>query len=122
MHDLQRTDLTDTHDRSSEQPDLVCLSHLRWDFVYQRPQHLLSRCARERRVFFCEEPIWLDGAEGSAPRLDVSRRDDGVYVVQPRLPGGLSLADSEAMQRDLLDELLSTHAIRRYVCWYYSPM
>lgn len=22
--------------------DLLCLSHLRWDFVYQRPQHLKS--------------------------------------------------------------------------------
>jgi ribonuclease BN (tRNA processing enzyme) len=41
----------------TQQPDLVCLSHLRWDFVYQRPQHLLSRCARERRVFFVEAPI-----------------------------------------------------------------
>src|SRR6185295_4170452 len=39
-------------------PDLICLSHLRWDFVYQRPQHLLSRCARERRVFFIEEPVF----------------------------------------------------------------
>src|ERR671912_376468 len=38
-------------------PDLVCLSHLRWDFVYQRPQHLLSRCAAGRRVFFVEEPV-----------------------------------------------------------------
>src|SRR5947209_12200905 len=42
-------------------PDLVCLSHLRWDFVYQRPQHLLSRCAQERRVFFIEEPVFHDG-------------------------------------------------------------
>jgi UDP-galactopyranose mutase len=124
MHDLQRRDthLTDTHQRSSEQPDLVCLSHLRWDFVYQRPQHLLSRCARDRRVFFCEEPIWLEGADAGQPRLDVSRRDDGVYVVQPRLPGGLSLADSERMQQDLLDELFTTHEIRRHVSWYYSPM
>ncbi len=24
--------------------DLVCFSHPRWAFVYQRPQHLLSRC------------------------------------------------------------------------------
>lgn len=32
-------------------PDLVCFSHLRWDFVYQRPQHLLTRCAQIRRVF-----------------------------------------------------------------------
>ena len=37
-----------------ETTDLVCFSHLRWDFVYQRPQHLLSRCAKERRVFFVE--------------------------------------------------------------------
>src|SRR5690606_6909585 len=35
--------------------DLLCFSHLRWDFVFQRPQHLLTRCARERRVFFFEE-------------------------------------------------------------------
>ena len=35
--------------------DVVCLSHLRWDFVWQRPQHLVSRCARSRRVFFFEE-------------------------------------------------------------------
>ena len=41
-------------------PDLVCLSHLRWDFVYQRPQHLMSRFAGDRRVFFVEEPIFHD--------------------------------------------------------------
>jgi hypothetical protein len=28
------------------QPDLVCLSHLAWDFVYQRPQHIMSRSRR----------------------------------------------------------------------------
>ena len=36
--------------------DLVCFSHLRWDFVYQRPNHLMARAARDRRVFFVEEP------------------------------------------------------------------
>ena len=35
-----------------KRPDVICFSHLRWDFVYQRPQHLLTRCAAERRVFF----------------------------------------------------------------------
>lgn len=39
--------------------DLVCLSHLRWDFVYQCPHHLLSRFARLARVCFVEEPISL---------------------------------------------------------------
>jgi len=46
--------------RSGTKPDLICLSHLRWDFVWQRPQHLMSRFARDRRVFFVEEPIWED--------------------------------------------------------------
>jgi UDP-galactopyranose mutase len=39
-------------------PDLVCFSHLRWDFVYQRPQHLLSRFAKYGRVFYFEEPVF----------------------------------------------------------------
>jgi hypothetical protein len=46
----------------TEQPDLICFSHLRWEFVYQRPQHLLSRCAMKRRVFFVEEPVFGDGS------------------------------------------------------------
>ena len=37
--------------------DVVCLSHLRWDWVWQRPQHLLSRCARTHRVFYVEEAV-----------------------------------------------------------------
>ena len=28
---------------------LVCFSHLRWNFVFQRPQHLMSRFAEDRR-------------------------------------------------------------------------
>ena len=35
---------------------LIVFSHLRWDFVYQRPQHLMSRLARHYRIFFIEEP------------------------------------------------------------------
>ena len=35
---------------------LICFSHLRWNFVFQRPQHLMSRFARERRVIYWEEP------------------------------------------------------------------
>src|SRR6476620_1069238 len=61
--------------------DLVCLSHLRWDFVFQRPQHLLSRFARDRRVFFIEEPIFSDEPN----HLDLSPREDNLFVVVPRL-------------------------------------
>ena len=36
---------------------LVCFSHLRWDFVFQRPQHLMTRFARAKKVVFWEEPV-----------------------------------------------------------------
>jgi UDP-galactopyranose mutase len=99
--------------------DLVCLSHLRWDFVYQRPQHLLSRCAKQRRVFFVEEPIFGQGPS----RLDVSQREDGVYVVVPHLPEGLSSEVAvEAIQQAMIDRLFAEHQIRDYVLWYYTPM
>lgn len=100
-------------------PDLICLSHLRWDFVWQRPQHLLSRCARERRVFFVEEPVYGD----YVPHLSISARDCGVSVVQPHLPEGLDEIEIAAMQQALLiDELFMEHRVTDYVLWYYTPM
>ncbi|WAS90728.1 glycosyltransferase family 1 protein [Nannocystis punicea] len=98
--------------------DLVCLSHLRWDFVYQRPQHLLSRCARARRVFFVEEPVRGD----SVPRLECSRRDCGVTVVVPHLPGDLDDDETEMLLRCLVDDLLADQRLTHYVLWYYTPM
>ena len=104
---------------SIDAPDLVCLSHLRWNFVFQRPQHLMSRCAQGRRVFFIEEPIFGDYAEG---RLDVSMHESGVWVVVPHLPENLSEEAASAAQQVLLDGLFTEHQIRRYICWYYTPM
>lgn len=105
--------------RREELPDLVCLSHLRWDFVYQRPQHLLSRCAKEgRRVFFVEEPVFDDGPV----RLEVSRRDSGVRVVVPHLPVGFREEKTDAVQRELLNHLFAEHNIQNFILWYYTPM
>ncbi len=106
------------HRASASEPDLLCLSHLRWDFVYQRPQHLLSRCARRRRVFFVEEPVPTAGAHG----LEISPRGDNLFVVVPRVPEGLHGAELEAVQQGLLDRLISERNIRHYSLWYYSPM
>ena len=47
---------------SSSRPTLICLSHLRWNFVYQRPQHLMSGFARDFDVFFWEEPLDTEAA------------------------------------------------------------
>ena len=103
---------------SEELPDLVCFSHLRWNFVFQRPQHLLSRFARERRVFFFEEPVY----DTRQPQLHVTQSPEGVWVAVPHLPEGLDEQQVMDMQRELLDELLLCHHVERYVSWYYTPM
>lgn len=104
----------ETHDY-----DLVCLSHLRWDFVYQRPQHLLSRFARERRVFFIEEPIFSD----EPTRLDVSPREDKLFVVVPRLNHAEAAEKTaDVLIRQLLDEFFAAQSIKDFVLWYYTPM
>lgn len=105
-------------DVSSRRPDLICLSHLRWDFVWQRPQHLMSRFARDRRVFFVEEPIWED----TEPRLEVGERKGGVKVAVPRLPHGLTPGQADAAQAELLRRMLEEHEVTEYVLWYYTPM
>lgn len=54
-----------------QKPLLVCFSHLRWDFVWQRPQHLLSRAAKHYNVLIIEEPIFKPGATA---HMDISDR------------------------------------------------
>jgi UDP-galactopyranose mutase len=104
---------------SPRQPDLVCFSHLRWDFVFQRPQHLLTRSARDRRVFFVEEPVFDQGSM----RLHVAERENGVQVVVPHLPQGLrSEIATAAMMKDMIRRLFLENGIREYVFWYYTPM
>ena len=100
-------------------PDLVCFSHLRWDWVYQRPQHLLKRCAAERRVFFIEEAM----RGGGSLRLEVRERENGVQLVTPFLPDGLSSQIAQtAVLSSLLQTFFSDQQINEYVLWYYTPM
>jgi UDP-galactopyranose mutase len=100
-------------------PDVLCFSHLRWNFVFQRPQHLLTRCARESaRVYFVEEPI-ID--PGGTPRLELSA-SHGVRVAVPHLPGGLTEQETIAALRRLVDGLIADEHIGEFVAWYYTPM
>ncbi|OUL19050.1 UDP-galactopyranose mutase [Nostoc sp. RF31YmG] len=100
-------------------PDIICLSHLRWNFVYQRPQHLLSRCAQGKRVFFIEEPIFSPEPLG---RLEINEDGSGVVVVVPHLPEGLSQEAIDADLQLLIDGLFAEQKINKYICWYYTPM
>ena len=116
--------LSATHSISA--PDLLCFSHLRWHFVTQRPQHLLNLAAKDRRVFYWEEPIWhgpgelsikADGRLGS--HIDVLETGQNLWVIQPHITWGI---DFEVGQRHLLADFMSRFAIQNYILWYYTPM
>ncbi len=96
-------------------PDLICFSHLRWDFLMRRPQHLMTRWARDRRVWFFERP---DPRPSTSAYLDVRRSDSHVQVVTPHLPAGV---DSNRSLRLLLTAMMAQQEIRDYVAWYYTP-
>ena len=99
---------------------LVCFSHLRWDFVFQRPQHLMTRFARERRVIYWEEPIV--GPVGDIARVNARTcPDSGVLVATPVLPEGLSDDERNSVLRGLLEGLIGA-APTDLVRWYYTPM
>lgn len=104
---------------TSQVSDLLCFSHLRWDFVYQRPQHLMSRFANHLRVFFIEEPIFHNGKDD----YDFKQTPQGVYVITPRLNDEDQSVNSVVIrQKILLTQLLSKKKIQKYISWYYTPM
>lgn len=98
---------------------LFCFSHLRWDFVYQRPQHLLSRAARSLNVLYVEEPIFSDHETG--PRISTDE-SCGVVVVTPILREGLSRDAVHDALRGIVNDLLADAQPSRWVSWYYTPM
>ena len=104
-------------------PTLLCLSHLRWGFVYQRPQHVMSRLARDYNVIFFEEPIFGGSVEDqTAPRLEHSQPAPGIEVIVPQLPHGLSDEQIAEAQRELLDGLLQARGDEELLLWYLTPM
>src|SRR4051794_23809256 len=105
---------------TTPQTDLICLSHLRWGFVFQRPQHLMCRFAKTRRVFFVEEPEYGENPQPGLRREVCART--GVIVVTPTLPETQRGTDVTLTLRLLLDQLISREKIRRHVAWYYTPM
>jgi UDP-galactopyranose mutase len=97
--------------------DIICMSHLRWNFVFQRPQHIMSRFRKQQRVFFIEEPIF----DAPSRYNEVSQDPEtNVWVVTPHLPVG-SQGDVEA-QRALMNLFISSLRIKNFILWYYSPM
>jgi glycosyltransferase involved in cell wall biosynthesis len=118
---MRRLNATDAPAVSNIQPQatLLCLSHLRWNFVWQRPQHLLSRAASDYDVLFIEEPVFEAQAK---PRIDWRIESSGVQVGVPVLPQGSTPSAVTLLQRKLIDDTLSSRSSGKLALWYYTPM
>src|SRR5881227_3726770 len=89
---------------------LLCFSHLRWNFVFQRPQHLMSRFAHEMDVIYWEEPIEIGARETAYLQVRQVENVPGVRIVVPHLPQGMPDDAREAALKRLLDaHLASVH-------------
>lgn len=99
---------------------LIVFSHLRWNFVYQRPQHLLSRLAERWSVVFIEEPV--PGAPED--RIETIDAAPGVQVWRPHMRGaehGFHAAHKPGLQR-LVAQSIAARNISDYWVWFYTPM
>ena len=99
---------------------LLVFSHLRWDFVYQRPQHLLSRLAKHYRVLFFEEPV----RGNQTPFLQRIAPCTNVEVLRPHTTkDAVGFHDDQLPElKHLLAEYLSDFSIDNYLVWFYTPM
>ena len=104
-----------------DQADLVVFCHLRWDFVFQRPQHLLSRMAKHRRVFLIEEPLIVESEEA---KLDITQVSENLIVARPQFSSGAPGFGEEHMPklRELTAQLLREHDVTRCISWFYTPL
>ena len=98
---------------------LLCLSHLRWNFVFQRPQHLLSRAARTNTVLYFEEPVFENVRK---PVMRAEEPQSNIRVLTPVLPEGTTPGQAILMQRALLDNALASVTYDTLILWYYTPM
>ena len=104
-----------------EATTLLCFSHLRWNFVFQRPQHLMSRFGREMSVIFWEEPVEIGAHETAYLQVREARGAPNVRVAVPHLPQGIPEDAREAALTRLLDAHIAS-ARGALIAWYYTPM
>jgi glycosyltransferase involved in cell wall biosynthesis len=104
-----------------EPTTLICFSHLRWNFVFQRPQHLMSRFARDMNVIYWEEPVDFDPRETAFLQVREADNARNVRIIVPHLPQGMPDDAREAALSRLLDAHLAS--VRgSLIAWYYTPM
>jgi len=93
---------------------LVCFSHLPWNFVYQRPQHLLSRFGKKYEIFYFEEP-----QERGTDGYEITSQD-GISLVHIFLNN--QHENRNVRLQKIVNNVLKDNKIKKYLCWYYTPM
>jgi glycosyltransferase involved in cell wall biosynthesis len=102
-----------------DSPTILCFSHLRWNFVFQRPQHILTLASKSNRIIYFEEPIFEDICEAQVRSTAVT---PSITVITPILPNGTDPLDAQAAQRRFVDLLVAGTPQGRLTTWYYTPM
>jgi len=106
--------------------DLIVASHLRWSFVWQRPQQLLSRLARHHRILFIEEPVHASEND-PAPRPILQETLPNLVTLTPQVPQAqcddvpLWLWPCPELITRQVRETLKALDMRRRVLWFYTP-
>ena len=103
---------------------IVVHCHLRWEGVWQRPQQVLSRMARTRRIAFVEEPWFLH--DGRDPHLGVFEAN-GVTILRPHVPAQEEhlpqvSAANQGLIRGMVEPWLQENGFREAIRWHYAPM
>jgi glycosyltransferase involved in cell wall biosynthesis len=104
---------------------IIVHCHLRWDFVWQRPQQIFSRLAEAHPILFIEDPV----AGDAAAHLDISQPLPNLVRLVPVLPSSLcSTVDTQCQALlPLIKQALQHHPllVGRFdeaIQWFYSPM
>ena len=100
--------------------DLICFSHIRWNFVYQRPQHLLNRYALNNRVFIVEEPVF----ESDSDFFEINKSNEtaNLWIIVLHISKNTLPEKINHTLKALLDSCMYSNNIQKYILWYYSPM
>jgi UDP-galactopyranose mutase len=110
----------DLNNEENSMITIIVFSHLRWGFVYQRPQQLLTRLARGYRILFVEEPVY----DPSATVFEVHTPIPNIRVLNPHtqvLSPGFSDSQLPLLQQ-LLQDFLAEEKLGDHIVWFYTPM
>lgn len=100
--------------------NIICFSHLRWNFVFQRPQHLLSRWAKDSRVFYFEEPIM--GNFDSNFLKTVYSKNLNLTIITPHIKDTYGENEINQYLKESVHEIIKWYHISDYLLWYLTPM